>query len=172
MQKFKDFKPTGFDSHIVIEHIEEWYVLPCGRNRDSNCLEESNFQAAKDLLQETHLSEAAELAGNNDWEELSFNHWACGHFTILVVRPDTEAYKVAQEIEAKLEDYAVLDEDDLSERQYEAANDTWKNCYTNYQRLEYIRDNRSQFDFHDMKDLMQCVRGYHFAGYASELIGE
>lgn len=171
MQRFKDFRPSPHDQHIAVEGKEDWFVLPCGMNRDSPCWEESNFQTAKDMLQDAAPSRIVEEEGE-DWEELSFNHWACGHFSILVVRPNTEACKVAEEIERKLENYPLLDEDDVTERQHEEANLTWKECYNNKERANYIRKHSSQFEFHDMTDLMQCVRGYHFAGYASELIGE
>ena len=37
-------------------------------------------------------------------------------------------------------------------------------------RINYIRENRSQFEFYNFEDLMCCVRGEYFAGYANELL--
>lgn len=48
-----------------------------------------------------------------------------------------------------------------------------RNCtsrLTLRERVEYIRKHRSQFEFRDFADMLGCVRGKYFAGYASELI--
>jgi len=100
-----------------------------------------------------------------------FGHWANGWFEIVLVNPDKpELVKLAQELEDSLENYPVLDENDFSEREHEAANETWKNCYREKGRIEYIRKHRSQFEFSSLSDMLGCVRGNYFAGYASELI--
>ena len=164
MKTYKEFRPTGFDSHIEIpgdEDRESWLVLPCGRNRDSDCLDESNFHSALKSLE----------GEGEDVEVHRFGHWACGWFEIIIARPDTKAAKEAADIEAALADYPILDENDYSERETEAANETWRNCYRPKDRIEYIRDNRSQFEFHSFADMLGCVRGNYFAGYASELLG-
>jgi hypothetical protein len=64
----------------------------------------------------------------------------------------------------------VLNENDFSEREQEAADETWRNCYREKERIKYIRAHRSQFSFASFRDLLDCVRGKFFAGYASELI--
>ena len=164
MKTYKEFRPTGFDSHIEIqgdEDRESWLVLPCGRNRDSDCLDESNYYSALKSLE----------GEGEDVEVHRFGHWACGWFEIIIVRPDTKAAKEAEEIEAALANYSiVLDADDLSEREMQAATETWRNCYSDAQRIEYIRDNRSQFEFYSFVDMLGCVRGKYFLGYASELL--
>jgi hypothetical protein len=38
------------------------------------------------------------------------------------------------------------------------------------ERIAYIRKHRSEFEFADLRDMLSCVRGNYFAGYASELI--
>ena len=55
-------------------------------------------------------------------------------------------------------------------REQVAADETWKNCYDEKERIAYIRKFHYQFDFRDFADLLACVRGKYFAGYASELI--
>jgi len=63
-----------------------------------------------------------------------------------------------------------VDEMDFSELETETANEIWEKCYNEKARIEYIRKNRSQFDFNDFLDLWHCVKGEYFCGYASELI--
>jgi hypothetical protein len=64
----------------------------------------------------------------------------------------------------------VLNEEDYSEEEQEEAEVIWRECYQPQDRIAYIRKYRNQFDFSDFADLLGCVRGNYFAGYASELI--
>jgi hypothetical protein len=64
----------------------------------------------------------------------------------------------------------VLDEDDWSEREQEAADTIWRDCYDWHARIKYIREHRSQFEFHDYADMLGCVRSQYFVGYARELL--
>jgi hypothetical protein len=117
MQTYSTFRPTGFDTHLVIrgdESREGWLVLPTTRNRDSDCLTESNFHVA-----------LAQLGGeSHDVEVHRFGHWANGWFEIIIVRPDSASHLTANGIERDLEEYLVLDENDFSEREHEAAKGT------------------------------------------------
>jgi hypothetical protein len=171
MKTYKEFRPTSFDTHISMQDREEWLVLPCGTNRDADLLTESNFATACELLK----GQCGEPGGCDDpgqqWEIHRFGHWACGWFEIILVKPDTEAHKVADEIQSDLENYLVLNEDDHTEHEQEAAQQVWKDCYTDKQRLAYIRNNGGQFQFRMFQDLMACVKGRYFGGYASELLG-
>jgi len=99
-----------------------------------------------------------------------FGHWACGWFEIILVRPGTNAAKKAEEIEARLVVCLFLDECDHSEREMEAANETWQCCFSNAERIKYIRDYRSEFEFHSFADMLGCARGNYFGGYESELL--
>jgi hypothetical protein len=143
------------------DSIAQWLVLPCGRNRDSECFDESNFAVAVKML-----------GGEGENVQIHrFGHWACGWYELIVVRPDTDQAKIAHGIEESLENYPLLDDDDFSEREQVAADETWKNCFRPSERLEYVRKHRSQFEFHTFADLLGCIRGNYFAGYASELLG-
>jgi hypothetical protein len=164
----KRHAPSSFDgpSNYVSwdrdaeDSIAEWLVLPCGRNRDSDCGTESNFAVARKML-----------GGEGDNVQTHrFGHWACGWYELIVVRPDTDQARIAGEIEESLDGYPILDENDWSEREQVAADETWKNCYRPAERLEYVREHREQFEFHSFADLLGCIRGTYFAGYASELI--
>jgi hypothetical protein len=165
----KRHAPSAFDgpSNYVSwdreaeEEIAEWWVLPCGRNRDSDCGTESNFAVALRML-----------GGEGENVQIHrFGHWACGWYELIVVRPDTEQAKIAHEIEESLDGYPILDDDDFSEREREAADQTWRDCFNAKERLAYVREHRSQFEFPDFACLLDCIRGNHFAGYPGELLG-
>jgi hypothetical protein len=98
-------------------------------------------------------------------------HWAVGWVEWIAIHAtDDKALQIADANVARLENYPVLDESDWSEREMETANEVWRNCYSWQQRIAYMRDNSSQFDFHNYSDMLDCARGKYFAGYASELI--
>ncbi len=108
---------------------------------------------------------------NRDADEIHrFGHWACGWLEIILVRPGSKAEAEAQECEACLANYPILDDMHCSEVEQTEANEVWSNCYSTLQRLAYIKSHRSQFEFHSFADMLSCVRGNYFAGYASELI--
>lgn len=160
MQTYKTFRPTGFDqAGLNLDDRQDWLVS-VGQNRDSDALQRSNFRV---ILKD--------LGGEGDNVEVHrFGHWACGWFEVILVRPGTPEAKNAEAWEAALSDYPVASEDDFSDEEYEEANLTWRNCYRPAERIEYIRDHRSQFEFRSFADMLGCVRGNYFAGYASELL--
>jgi hypothetical protein len=160
MQTYKEFRPTGFDYHISLDDKEDWLVVPCGTNRDADCLTESNYYSALEALG----------GEGDDVEVLEFGHWACGWFSIIIVRPNTEAHKTAEEIESALADYPILDEIDCSEREQKDADYIWRELYTVKDRIRYIRDNPDQFELLGFKVMLGCVRGRYFAGYARDLL--
>jgi hypothetical protein len=142
---------------------EVWpaYYVFLGRSRDSDDLTESNFAVGLERL--GGESETVQVVREG--------HWACGWVEwIAIQQDDATALRLADEMMEKIESYPVLDENDYSEREMESANQVWKNCYDASERVEYIREHRSQFEFHDFADLLGCVRGKYFSGYASELL--
>ena len=168
MERYCDFQPSAFDSRSnfmafdadALESIEEWFVLPCSRNRDSDCLTESNFAVALEML-----------GGESETVQVHrFGHWACGWYEIIVVKPETDAAKKAEEIEKSLDDYPVLDDEDFSERESKAADETWKNCYSNEERIAFIREHRDEFEFFDFADLMAQVRGEYYRGLTERML--
>lgn len=163
METHSKFAPTGFDpaGAFLDDDRQNWLMVPVSRTRDTGPLEESNFEAALEIL-----------GGESDDVEVHrFGHWGPGWFEIIIVRPGSAAETAAEEIENRLEDYPLLDEDDAGERETEAANDVWRDCYNVKERVRYIRKNRSQFEFRSLSDMLGCVRGEYFSGYASELLG-
>ena len=88
----------------------EWFVGPC-KTRDSTLLAQCNFDS---ILKE--------LGGEGDNVEiLGFGHWACGHYDLILVRPDTEQAIQLKHIVEALEDYPVFDESAYSELELDAT---------------------------------------------------
>ena len=141
----------------------EWhdYFVGLGRHRDSDALDRNNFEVALEMLggeTETVLT-------------VCENHFLVGWVEwIAVHESDTEALEKLIEIAERLEDYPVLDEESFCEAEQEEALETWQNCYNDRERIAYIRENGSQFEFRDFAELRDCVRGDSFLGYASDLI--
>lgn len=133
MQRYKDHRPTEFDRKGAFLHEQgEWLVVPVIQTRDSRSLERSNFETALAMLGDE--SETVEVH--------RFGHWGPGWYEIIIVNPDDkDKVKIAKEIEAKLEGYPVLDEDDFSEREWEEANEVWCNCYDLQERIELCAEN-------------------------------
>jgi hypothetical protein len=117
LERYGSHRPTPMDSHIRVDHIEDWFLAPVSRTRDSGIVEESNFQAAVGLLEEGCGREGAE----NGWEIHRFGHWGPGCYEIIVVKPGSKAQKVAEDMAKALENYPVLSDDDVSAREYEAT---------------------------------------------------
>jgi hypothetical protein len=159
MKPYKDWSPTYNDTKgLGCDDRQDWLVLGVMRTRDSGPLDESNFASA-----------LKSLGGESDTIEVHrFGHWGPGWFEIILLHPSRE--RDGDEIEGALADYPVLDDSDHSEREQEAANETWRHCYSTAARIEYIRKHRRQFEFRSLADMLGCVRGKYFAGYASELI--
>lgn len=117
LTKYADWNPTAFDMRgLGLSGRQDWFVAPVSRSRESGTLEKSNFEVALNRL-----------GGESDDVEVHrFGHWGPGWFEIILVRPGTEAQRIAEEIATALADYPVLDDDDLSRREYNAACDTWE----------------------------------------------
>ncbi len=116
MQTYAQFQPTVFDRRgVACDDRQDWLVVPVAHNRDSCCLDRSNFQVALGLL-----------GGEGDTVEVHrFGHWACGWFDVLLVHPDREREVVA--IGERLDNYPILDEDHFSETERVAAWEYWGN---------------------------------------------
>lgn len=139
----------------------DYYSAGVGQSRDSDCLEASNFAAMLALL--GGESETVIVVRESHWA-VGWVEWIAIHAT------DARALEIADKAHERLESYPVLDEEDWSQRETDAANTIWRDCLDKGERVKYIREHRSQFDFRDLGDLLGCVRGNYFSGYAGELI--
>ena len=137
------------------------YSAGVGQSRDSDALEQSNFICMLKVI--GGESETVTVVRES--------HWAVGWVEwIAIEQDDAAALRKADEIVARLEDYPVINENHFSELETEEANDVWRDCYRPSDRLDYVRKFRDQFDFRDYADLIGCIRGHYFAGYASDLL--
>lgn len=163
MIPYSKFRPTQFDTAgLALDDRQDWLVCPVGKNRDSDCLERANFYSLGSEIKKLDPE-------GNDHEEHSFNHWACGHFEILVVRPNSACAKAATDAEERLEEYPILDENLFSTYETAEADEIWKHNFSVSERIKYIRNRGDEFEFQSLADMLGCVRGKYFAGYASEL---
>jgi hypothetical protein len=142
---------------------KQWpeYYAVLGQHRGSKALDRSNF-----------ASMLKALGGESETVRVvRESHWAVGWVEwIGIHQSDTEHLAQADALMAGLDDYPVLDEMHYSEVETAEANEVWHNCYQPKDRVEYIRKHRSEFVFHNLRDVLGCVRGNYFAGYASELL--
>ena len=133
LQRFQEYQPTSLDSsdNYLGDNLDDhqnWYVSNIGLNRDSNLLDQSNFecftQALKDIEPE-----------GDHWQKHRFDHWACGWFEILILNPidiyggDALVLSKALEMMGDLETYlGPLDENHHSSLELSAFNE-WLNDY-------------------------------------------
>lgn len=130
MKTYANWAPTQHDRKgLNLPDRQSWFVLPVILTRDSGPLEQSNFRAC-----------LAQLGGESDTlEQHSFDHWACGRFNILLLDPSRQAEGDATE--ARLEDYPILDENDFSNREWEAYAEGW----ASYGKRDFIRELVKEF---------------------------
>lgn len=130
MMEYRDFAPTSFDTKgAFLPERQDWLVAPVSITRDSGPFSESNFSAAVQML-----------GGEGDNVEIHrFGHWGPGWFEIILVRPNTKEADIVQEIEDSLNDYALLDESDYSEREFTAVQESWEWASMS-QRVEDCRE--------------------------------
>jgi hypothetical protein len=93
--------------------LSVWGFAPIGKHRDSDLIDESNFDGV--------LAELRRVSGKSV-QVMHANHWACGWYDYIMVRVTaTKTMNRLLELINQLADYPVLDEDDLSRREYECA---------------------------------------------------
>lgn len=94
----------------------EWFVF-MGQNRDSDCLERSNFRSA--LREVGGRAETVRVVRES--------HWAVGWVEwIAIHRGDWEALIKAEGVMDRYADYPVVNEDDWSELEYEEKCTYWE----------------------------------------------
>lgn len=126
--------------------FETGYVLAgFGIHRDSDALDESNYAVAMRALLEAVGQDPMDLTTFDSFrrtpyeaEDLvpmmvgSWGHWAVGWTEELLIRADNAALVAeADRLLARLEDYAVLDEEHYSAHEWETNHpDADDNCYS------------------------------------------
>lgn len=167
MKTYSQFRPMQYDTAgLGLPERQDWLVAPVSQTRDSGPLERSNFEVVKEDLEKAEPS-----CEDGDVEVHQFGHWGPGWFEIILVRPNTQAAIEAQEWEDSLADYSIANEDHYSNLEHEECQQTWENCYTDKGRIEFIKEHRIDFEFRSLEDMMGCVRGKHYNGPTSTLLG-
>lgn len=117
------------------QHVENWFYTSkafvfLGRHRDSDLLTESNFECA-----------LAALGGESDTVQvIREGHWAVGWVEwIAIHESDRIALQIADDIQVGLSDYPVVNEDDWSEREWNAAQESWETLDIR-ERVDLCRD--------------------------------
>lgn len=104
--------PKNYMGAPLDEMTEEYVVMT--RNRDSDTLTESNWRTA-----------LKQLGGESECVTIHrFGHWACGWWEALCVSGEKKAQ--GEQIEKKIDNYPVLNEEDYSELEQERADEYWK----------------------------------------------
>ena len=121
------------------------YYVSLAQSRDSGILEQSNFDNA-----------LKQLGGETDTVLVVRNsHWAVGWIEwIAIHESDTDAIATGENIEHKMADYPVLDENDYFQREHDYALDTWLNAYSLRDRIDLCKEyNESIFASRNTKVL-------------------
>jgi hypothetical protein len=135
MTDYANIKRWTHPKHYFGATWEGYYSAGVGRSRDSDALEESNFQAMLSLL-----------GGESDTViVVSESHWAVGWVEwIAVHESDTAALQAADEAMGRLADYPVLDEDAFSDLEWNRAADYWDSM-TPRDKVQYAMDVRARY---------------------------
>ena len=131
MKTLSEFRPTGFEDSPAKffdedDERRDWLMAPVSRTRDTGPFEESNFESALKIL-----------GGESENVEVHrFGHWGPGWFEIIICKPTEANVKILTDIEAGLEDYPIIDDEDYSRRELECAEESWRS----YGHSDYIRN--------------------------------
>lgn len=121
-------KFASFGWHNRPENDEQYGIVYM-TNRDADLLTQSNWETALKLLEEYLEADEPDI-----WTEVH-NHWAVGWVEGFVVRvyddsgEITPAANALNELREQLEDYPVLDEEDWSQREFDAQHEAIADVY-------------------------------------------
>lgn len=136
--------------------------LILSRTRDSDCLSESNWHVARQILEQ---AQGAPIGCDNrsapayDWRA---GHWACGWVEYLMIRSDAPSavIEAAEQIVSALADYPVLDDSDYSEREWNQVTEYWQSLDVR-ERVDMIRRSGSNASlFAARRDYLPDDNGY------------
>jgi hypothetical protein len=126
LKKWTDADPaTGLKGNYIGPDYSEFLIF-LGRNRDSSHLANSNFEVGLDRLG----GESTQI------QVITTGHWACGWVALIGIHKDArDKIELAEKMYAELQKYPVLDEEDFSKREWEAATSYWE-ALSNEERKE------------------------------------
>ncbi len=150
-------------------HLQRWTMPSCyfgevwpdyfsagvGQSRDSDALERANFQA---MLERLGGKTSDDETGDPLVKVVRESHWAVGWVEWIAIHESQDrALGIANTIQAKLEDYPVIDEELWSQFEDEDCSETWANCFDPSERLDYFR--RHSFTSNGIGALLRAIRG-------------
>lgn len=127
-------RPSDFGYFGNLDMFKTWSLGPIIEHRDSTLIDQSNASEIKKIF-ESHSEH------ESDWAITSYNHWAVGwvdHLSLRVYKRvlhtlvPCKVLSVWQDIEDRLADYPLLNEDDYSEREYNATLENIENAADYY----------------------------------------
>lgn len=111
----------------VRDDPEHWSLGPMILTRDSDLLSQSNADALKGALADAAKKKGPGRVPAEDWQITNCSHWAVGwveHVSFRALNKDgspSAAFTFLKNWFDKLDDYPVADEEDFSNREYEAT---------------------------------------------------
>ena len=132
-------------------HWDGYYAAPCGQSRDSDCLEKSNWEQQLNAL--NAIPTPPDWAHDESpWTVVTENHCAVGWVAWLAIHPDAVAHlDCAEELQRRLANYPVLDEEDYCRMEWEECEQVWKKCYNQRERIETLRKDRAVSGFRELR---------------------
>ena len=121
------------DSYAGFSPIGDYVLL--SKTRDSLILDEVNFDAALSQLR----AESEEC--DETFYTFRASHWACGWVEYLIVAKSAPeaVIAIAEDIDNALADYPSLDDDALSQKQFDAIHDYWAGLRV-VDRVDHCKD--------------------------------
>lgn len=117
LNRANTFRPSPLDP-CLLDDYKDYFYLPLLLSRDSEPLEQSNYEYAKEIIWEA--------SNMGETTELSFGHWSCGWFNLIVIHQDDKPGIIAAiNLVKALEDYPVLNEQRFAELEAEKAQFIW-----------------------------------------------
>jgi hypothetical protein len=116
---WQEFDCFSWDKANDLEDSDQFCIVYT-RHRDSELLEISNAEAIAERMEPFLDREPCDVMGEHH------NHWACGWvdgYSIRVFRDGqvTEAFRTWHDLQTRMADYPVLNEEDYSAKEYEAT---------------------------------------------------
>ena len=155
-KEYKHIQRWTMPAYYMGEVWPDYYSSGVGQSRDSDALERANFQA---MLNKLGGEASDDETGDPLVTVVRESHWACGWVEWIAIHESNErALKIADEQNARLLNYPVLDEELYGQIEDEDCAQTWFNCYNEQERLEYLRDHMGRISRQAGSDIFRLAR--------------
>jgi len=165
MSEYEYLEETAWEtpsSYAGFSPIGDYCVL--SRHRESHLLDESNWDAGLKILRKIEADYPEPPRGPRDHIHYSYGAegqdeywvyiWSASHCMVgwveyMMVRADApdEIKAAADDMLRRLKDYPILDEDDFSQREYDAVADYWQgmSLRDRLSAMQYIYRHQPQY---------------------------